>query len=96
MPRQRRLAYVDDQMFYDERSHVGIPYLAGVRSDEALSGQLARNRMNSPLPHGSERSLRLLSENRSLTMTCLAHTTNIFQVLRHVEETESHCPWPVR
>jgi hypothetical protein len=81
MVRQRKPAYVDEELFHEYLTHGFIPHRANLRTTEAFSDELAILLMDSALVHVSERCLRLFSENCALAVAFPADTTNIFQIL---------------
>jgi hypothetical protein len=81
MVHQRNPAYIDEELFYEYRSHAFIPFRANLRTSEVFSGEYAICLMDSALPNLPESDRRLLGENRVLAIAFPAHTMNIFRAL---------------
>jgi hypothetical protein len=81
MVRQRNPAYVTEELFFQYMINIFIPYVANIRQRPEFANDPVVLFMDSALPHISERVLRLLRENKIMTVVFPTHTTNIFQAM---------------
>jgi hypothetical protein len=84
MIQQRNYAYINEKLFFKYISNVFIPYAANLGARPQFENETGILMMNSALPPVSDRVLRLLCENKIMTIVCPAHTTNIFLALDRI------------
>jgi hypothetical protein len=78
MIRVRQPAYIDENLFDEDISHVFIPYVSNLRGKPEFADETAVLVMDSASPHVSDRVLPLLGQNKIMVIVFPAHPTNIF------------------
>jgi hypothetical protein len=81
MIRQRSLAYLSEELFYDYISIVFVSSIMAVRDWTGFQNETAVLLMDPAIPHTSERVRGIFSENHIMAMNFPAHMTSSFQAL---------------
>jgi hypothetical protein len=81
MVRQRKPAYIDEQLFDEYRSRGFIPYLANLRSHDIFPPEIVRFLIDPASPRVSGHYLSLSGDNRVLAVAFPDHPTKVFQAL---------------